>query len=380
MATTLPYFKPRTQKWLSIASLVAINFLPMILAHFIIGLPFIYMFLAQTIYIGISYLFERRQDALSAKSLDSMIQLYIEEPSVTQVVSYFKTIVSNLSKKANIPPPELVFKTESIYGSVASTASMGSKNYIDINPNHCIWFMNSTKQATTPTLAHEISHIINRDHQVDAIINILNKTLSIQKKILYVAAISSLLLPLTGLLILLSGATLEFFWLSLTLTSLLAVSAAVLNLLERISLFVNGTYNRATEYLADEGAVQLTNDPVHVALLGYEIKYEILNRMKVELEDNNPLKQPITALINNIETLASKKKLSKGFIYQQACKWLKNDKKRLPPILNQFNDSHTHPSSKQRLKAIKLSAPKVFEAHSKLTKSDFYPQQLSIKP
>ncbi len=373
MATKLPYFKPRTQKWLAVLSIAGINSLPMMLAHCVFGFPLLSMLLLQVA----SLLINLYQNIMAKKPYDKVIDNDKENPFLTKAMDHFKKIIAKLSKKGNIKEPEVIF-TQSHENNIspASTASKGTRDFIGINVKVLDWFFYKSPPANTESiLAHEISHIIHRDYQTDLIINLLNKTLLFQKNVLYAMALCSLVFPLIGLGLLLSGATIEFFLLTLPITSGLAISAAVLNLLEDISRFANGTYNRAVEYLADEGAVKLTNDPVSVALIGYEIKYEILHRKQLTLADNDPIKLPITTFVNNIEAIACKKGLSKGLIYQQACKWLKNNPQRLPIQFNLKKASHTHPSTKQRFKAIKLAAPEAFETFPTLTKNDFHPQK-----
>jgi hypothetical protein len=377
VATTLPYFKPRTQKWLAVLGIAGISCLPVLIVHCVFDLSLLSTLLLQAAIFLITFLKNIDQYKLTQLPYDKTIESSKENPLLAKATLHFKKVIAKLSKKATLKEPELIFtQSDSNDFSPASTATKGATDYIGLNVQVLDWFLDkSPPQITESILAHEITHIVNQDYLTDLMLTFLNNTFIFQKNILYALTLCSLVvLPFIGLGLLISGTSVELFLLTLPISGGLIICAAALKLLKHISEFVNGTYNRAVEYLADEGAIKLTDDPLSAALMGYEIKYEVLNRIKRELTDNDPIKLPITALVNDIEALSCKKGLSKGLIYQQACKWLKNDNLRLPLSLNKKEDTHTHPSTKRRFKAIKLSHPEAIKKMPTLEKSDFYPQ------
>ena len=231
------------------------------------------------------------------------------------------------------------------------------------------------KQSLAAIFAHELTHLNNQDSLTRLVSWFFLTTLELQYH-LFLACGTILLgfaiiygihaLTVTSTISLLS----DFFTLIFPLIGTLLGLKGILHLFS----LLNEILSHALEFMADEGAVLLTNDPLSVALMTFEIQFyglrmgkihfEIANRDSVHI-DSQLHQGRAKQLFKEIHDIAKAEHLPTGEIYRQTIQHaFKNHV--LPTVGSLIHRPRSHPFDAMRRKVIKTAHPHIFKGILKI--------------
>ncbi len=259
------------KKWGSFAGLLLLSFIPLLSISYIFAIPLLPagLFHAGVCALG-SFFALMGRSSTSNQSERRDINL-----SCKQEREMYATL-ENLAKKANSPTPLL--KVETVKkGQRLGAYSKGfphtptiivTEGFFQINQKHL------TQDTIETLLAHELTHITKRDSLLALIHGVLEKAITIH-----------LLISLVSVAAILGGA-----FLSMPIAPLSASLIFSPLLLSGVFLcfsFLKRIFDQSVEYIADLGAVQLTQNPRAAALFISEGRFHELAWGNVIVEKNH---------------------------------------------------------------------------------------------
>jgi len=326
-------WSPRLQKWLSLCALVINSLLPCLL---------IFSLFSVTIWqgLGCQLAFFLVNSLLFLKKFFYSRDDYLHNAHPTLNEPVVMSIFSEYAARAQIDDVKLFADKEK--SPRCDSLSWPYANSVSISAGMLdLYSKGLPKQTLAAIFAHELTHLKNGDSATRLVSWLCKSAIELQ---LYIFIASALMV----------GACLGvgYLLLSLSFSSLLTLALPLscmtlgLQLLTQMNQFLYQKLNHALEFMADEGAVELTKDPLSTALMTFEIHFYSLN---------NTYLPKAKLYFKDIQAIAKSRKIPTGEIYRQT---LHTEHPLDTPM--------THPLDTTRHLAIEEAYPEAFKNVPKL--------------
>lgn len=337
-------WSPRLQKWLSLSALFILTLLPCVLISSLFAISIAHALYFQVTLMGVNALLLCQQHFLSKKASSSDKHLLnANDPHESNIIEIFEDVKSR-AKLSNIT----LFANDSL--DDCSATGWPFANTILLSEN-LIGFCKKDfpKKTLAAIFAHELTHLKNADTFSRLVTLFCVSTIELEFYIFIASGIIIGALTSAYLLSLLIGSA-PLLFLKDILVLALPLTCTVLGMgcFKKLMVFFQQKLSHALEFMADEGAVILTHDPVSVALMPFEINFHRLSL------------QPDIPYFKDIQIMAKKHGIQTGELYRQT---LKNANKSLD---NSDPAQHSHPPDAMRRKVIKAANSQAFKGIPKL--------------
>ncbi|MGE3320147.1 MAG: M48 family metalloprotease [Candidatus Berkiella sp.] len=320
-------WSPRLQKWLSLCGLVTTTLLPCLLISFLFSVPIWYGVSCQLAVFVVNTLFFLRKFSYPFNTQLESEQKLLNEPDLVSIFAEHAARaqihdVTLLLDKVSNP------RCDSLSWPYANSVSMS-------NGMLALYRKGFPKKTLAAIFSHELTHIKNEDSAARLVSWLCKSAITLESHLFLV---SGLILGAC-----LAGGFLLGFSFSglMTLVLPLFCSTLGLQLLTQLNQLLYQKLTHALEFMADEGAVELTKDPLSAALMTFEIHFYSLG---------NTYHPMAKEYFKRLKDMAKSHNIPTGEIYRQTLH------------TEQTSDNLiTHPLDNTRYQVIKDAYPEAFK-------------------
>lgn len=324
-------WSPRWQKWLSLCGLMINIFLPCLLVSVLFSVPVAYGVSCQLAFFIVNSLFFLKKFPYPSEEYQQDQQMTLNEPSIVNTFNQYASLAQVSCVKLLVDNTKLP-RCESLGWPYANSVSV-SKGMLTLLQK------GFPKKTLAAIFAHELTHLKNGDSAARLVSLLFKSAIELESQIFLASG-----------LILATYLGVSFF-LSISISSLLTLALPLfcmilaLQVLTQANQFLYQQHNHALEFLADEGAVILTKDPLSTSLMTFEIHFYSL------ATNNNPM---ATHYFKHFQGIAKSRKIPTGEVYRQTLH------------TEQPSTLITHPLDSTRHQVIKEAYPEAFANLPKL--------------